>query len=315
MAFTPSSLPSLTGKTYVVTGGNTGIGRYTVQHLAEHGARVYLGARSESKANAAITEIKQIVPSADINFLQIDLTDLKTVAVAAAEFKNKEIQLHGLVNNAGIMATPFEKTKDGYEAQWQTNYVSHWLLTYLLLPTLLSTAAAPGSKPGDVRIVNLTSNGHNFAPSAGIDFADIDLVKGGIWNRYGQSKLGNILHAKTLAKLYGPNGTSNEGKDIWTASVHPGSINTQLNKRTSSPLKMLQPVLQALGVYSTADEGSYSSLFAVASQDFKESDVGGYFVPTAKKGKPSKKAGNEKLAEELWSWSEKEMRSKGFIDA
>jgi len=284
MAFTPSSLPSLAGKIYVVTGGNTGIGRYTVQHLAEHGARVYLGGRSENKANAAITEIKQIVPSADINFLQINLMDLETVAVAAAEFKNKETQLHGLVNNAGIMATPFEKTKDGYEAQWQTNYVSHWLLTYLLLPTLLSTAAAPGSKPGDVRIVNLTSNGHNFAPSAGIDFADIDLVKGGIWSRYGQSKLGNILHAKTLAKLYGPNGTSNEGKGIWTASVHPGSINTQLNKRTSSPLKMLQPVLQALGVYSTADEGSYSSLFAVASQDFKEKMLGSILCRRRRRG-------------------------------
>lgn len=310
MHFNPSSLPSLSGKVYIVTGGNAGIGKFTVLHLAQHGAKVYMGARSEEKASKAIEEIKKDVPNADIHFLSMDLMNFESVVAAAEDFKTKEKKLHGLVNNAGIMATPFAISGDGYEAQWQTNYLSHCLLTDLLLPVLSDTAAE--SKPGDVRIVCLTSNGHNFAPSPGIDFEDINQEKGGIWSRYGQSKLGNILHAQELSRRYGPSG-SRKGAEIWTASVHPGSVDTDLNTKMEGWLNCAQPVLKFLQVYKSADEGSYGSLYAIASPHFNAEDSGHYFVPTAKRGSPSKKARQPKLAEELWNWTEAELKKKGFL--
>ncbi|EOO03015.1 putative short chain dehydrogenase protein [Phaeoacremonium minimum UCRPA7] len=203
MTFHPDTLPNLKGKVFIVTGGNSGIGYYTVAHLAEHGAHVYMGVRATDKGAAAIANIKKTYPSAkNIDLLQMDLMDLTSVVAAARRFLTLETALHGLVNNAGIMATPFEITKDGHEAQWQTNYLSHWVLTEQLLPLMLRTAKT--LSPGSVRIVNLTSSGHLGAPKGGINFNDLSLKDGSTWTRYGQSKLANVLHTKTLHKMYGP---------------------------------------------------------------------------------------------------------------
>lgn len=107
----------------------------------------------------------------------------------------------------------------------KTNYLSHWLLTYHLLPLLLSTARSAG--PGAVRIVNVTSDGHAlFTNKKGIDFDNIDLESSSSMTRYGQSKLANILHAKELHKRYGPGADGEEGGEIWVAAVHPGHIDT-----------------------------------------------------------------------------------------
>lgn len=124
----------------------------------------------------------------------MDHASLPTVVAAANLFLTKETALHGLVNNAGIMATPFELTEHGYEAHWQINYIAHWLFTSHLLPLLLETSK--GLPAGSVRIVNLTSGGHMSAPKPGIDFEDTTLAKATPITRYGQSKLANILHAK-----------------------------------------------------------------------------------------------------------------------
>ncbi|KAJ5993562.1 hypothetical protein N7451_009286 [Penicillium sp. IBT 35674x] len=173
MIFHPDTLPGLSGKVFIVTGGNSGIGYYTVAHLAEHGAHVYICARSSEKGTAAISNIKEIYPSANIDLLQMDLMDLASVVKAAKHFLSIETALHGLVNNAGIMATPFEITKNGHEAQWQTNYLAHWVLTEQLLPLMLRTSKT--LPPGSVRIVNLTSTGHLGAPESGINFKDLSL--------------------------------------------------------------------------------------------------------------------------------------------
>lgn len=156
------------------------------------------------------------------------------------------------------MAVEFAESNDGYESQFQviishhfsvsmrstnttkTNYLSHWLLTDILLPLLLRTAA--NEAPGAVRIINVTSIGHNlFAPKTGIDFADMKQIAGSPWSRYGMSKLANILHTKELHRRYGP-GSSVESRqaranfppsatppatgEIWVASAHPGSVDT-----------------------------------------------------------------------------------------
>lgn len=104
----------------------------------------------------------------------------------------------------------------------KTNYLSHWLLTYHLMPLLSTTAAT--SQPGDVRIINLTSDGHNYAPKGGIRFKDVNLEAQASMRRYGQSKLANILHSNQLHSRYGPD--AGKGAEIWTAAVHPGHIDT-----------------------------------------------------------------------------------------
>ncbi|KAL5335496.1 hypothetical protein BJX70DRAFT_314351 [Aspergillus crustosus] len=224
MTFHPDNLPDLHGKVYIVTGGNSGIGHHTVSHLAAHGAHVYLCARSLTKGTAAITALKTLHPPARITLLQIDHTDLSSVVAEAQQFLAAETTLHGLVNNVGIMATPFEITKDGHEAQWQTNYLAHWVFTQRLLPLMQRTARTLPA--GSVRIVNLTSSGHLGAPKGGIHFPDLSLKDSSPWARYGQSKLANILHTKTLHSLYGPNSPSarNGDGEIWVSAVHPGLV-------------------------------------------------------------------------------------------
>ena len=123
--FQPSSLPSLQGKTFLVTGGNTGIGYVTCLNLAAHEANVYLGARSTEKAQSAIDKIKELHPDARVQPLILDHNSLATVVAAAKKFSSRETQLNGLILNAGIMAVPYELTKDGNESQFQVNYLAH----------------------------------------------------------------------------------------------------------------------------------------------------------------------------------------------
>lgn len=115
-------------------------GYYTVARLAQHGAHVYLCARSPAKGNAAISGIKSLYPQVHISLLEIDHLSLSSVVSAAKIFLSKETALHGLINNAGIMATPFEMSKDEHEAQWQTNYLAHWVLTAHLIAIMLRTS-------------------------------------------------------------------------------------------------------------------------------------------------------------------------------
>ncbi|KAL3463667.1 hypothetical protein BJX64DRAFT_256691 [Aspergillus heterothallicus] len=319
----PFRLPTLTHKIYLVTGGNTGVGYYTVSQLAAHGARVYLCARSAEKARTAIAAIRNEHPDADVHFLEMDHLDLQSVVAAAKKFKSQETRLHGLVNNAGIMATPFAVSPaDGFEAQWQTNYLAHWLLTWHLMDVLVDTARGESEDggapplPGSVRIVDVTSDGHTFAPRVGIDFHDLKQERGSPFSRYGMSKLANILHAKQLDKLFGPKGseTASSGRGpIWTAAVHPGHLDTNLNKQTTYP-KVVYMVLKAFGVYSHPREGAYNSLFAVASSDFKESDCGEYFVPGQKRKQASKLAQDMDLAQRLWDWTREEMARRKLLE-
>lgn len=251
-------------------------GLYTVARLAEHGAHVYLGARSASKGAAAASSIKALDPEAHITVLEMDHLSLASVTAAARLFLSRETALHGLVNNAGIMATPFEMTRDGYEAQWQTNYLAHWVFTSHLLPLLRQTSAA--LPPGSVRVVNLSSSGHHQAPKGGIHFADTSLPKRDGMARYGQSKLANVLHAKTLHRLYGPDSPSAVAGngEIWVATVHPGLVDSRLSDRAeiARPMRMITSLYGAMGGKVNADKGSWTSLFCVAGRNMTREQSG-----------------------------------------
>ncbi|KAB8227680.1 hypothetical protein BDV23DRAFT_174091 [Aspergillus alliaceus] len=313
-AFSVDALPDLSGKLYVVTGGNAGIGKTTVAGLASRGARVYMGARSAEKAENAITDLKRELgnPRADIVFLKLDLTDFKSVVEAARELRSKETALHGLINNAGIMGVPFSRTKDGYEIQFQTNYLSHWLFTYHLLPLLQSTALP---QPGTARIVNVTSDGHErFRLKEGIRLDDPNLESESAMVRYGHSKLANILHTRQLNAVYGPKGKKPSG--IIVAAVHPGHIDTNLNKQATgmapaAVLRIMTPIMKCTGILDHEAKGALSSLFAIADPNFTES--GAYIVPYAKIGKPSQMAKDDQLAERLWEWTFEMFQERGYL--
>lgn len=183
--------------------------------------------------------------------LAIDHTSLSSVVAAAKKFLGLERSLHELVNNAGIMSTPYEITGDGYEAQWQVNYLAHLVFTALLLPVLTATARREKELgEGRIRIVNLTSSGDYGAPKEGVRFGETGLEGEDGMPRYGQPKPANILHAKTLHKAYGLGSSSSlGGGKIWVSIVHPGLVDFDLgNEAQCRPWGLPhEPLLSAPG--------------------------------------------------------------------
>ncbi|KAL2816537.1 retinol dehydrogenase [Aspergillus granulosus] len=299
------SIPDLSGKVAIVTGGHTGLGFGTSIELAIRGARVYIGSRSESKFGDARRDILAECPHADVRFLPLDLADLSNVRNAAERFIQEESSLHWLVNNAGVMCIPYEETVDGFEMQIAVNYIGHFLFTKLLLPTLHRTASI--SRKGSVRIVNVSSDGHaKLAPKDGIVFSGMNMKDNfSVWARYGHSKLANVLHSKELARRY---------PDILSVSLHPGTVKTNLSAGpiSSTPLYRLIKPLVELGAPGPR-KGAANILFAVGSTTLKlGSDNGAYLLPVGKVSAPSKAGSDPKMAEDLWSWTEKALASRGF---
>lgn len=273
-----------------------------------------MGVRNQEKGTSSIQRIQAKYPNARITLLDMDHLSLGSVASAAESFLSKEPALHGLINNAGIMATPFEATGDGFEAQWQTNYLAHWVFKSRLLLILLQTATS--LEPESVRVVDLSSSGHTMVPSAGIYFEDLNLKGRSSMVRYGQSKLGNILHAKILNKLCGPNSPHAvaDGGEIWTAIVHPGLVKGGIADNADMPwlLRKFFHVYGAMGGMVDPDVGSWTSLFCVASPEMTKEQSGKFFQRIAQVGWQSKIAGDTELAKLLEEWTESEMKQRGF---
>ncbi|KAJ5127076.1 Glucose/ribitol dehydrogenase [Penicillium atrosanguineum] len=297
-----SSTCDLSGKVAIVTGGHTGLGFGTSVELAKRGARVYIASRSASKTEESKNEIRQEFPAADVHFLPLDLADLDSVRQAAEKFAQHESALHILVNNAGVMCVPYEETKDGSEMQLAVNYLGHFLLTKLLLPTLLNTTESVPE--GTVRIVNVSSDGHaKLAPKQGIIFSDMNMKKDfSVWARYGHSKLANVLHAKELATRY---------SKIMSLSLHPGTVKTGLSQGplSSTPLyRFIKPLVE-LGAPGPR-EGARSIIYAATSTSLTiERDNGAYILPIGKVAVASQAARDPKMAHDLWDWTERKTES------
>lgn len=144
--------------------------------MALHNARVYIGGRSKEKVSQAIYQLNEVAGrKLDLHFLKIDLTDLKSVKAAARNFAQTERRLDILINNAGIMATPFELTNDGYESQWQVNYLAPFILTAGLLPLMLTSAAETRTHER-VRIVNVSSDMTRMVGPKVMQLQDVNLT-------------------------------------------------------------------------------------------------------------------------------------------
>ncbi|OBT91150.1 hypothetical protein VE02_00072 [Pseudogymnoascus sp. 03VT05] len=297
--FDTSSIPSQSGKVILITGGNVGLGRETCRVLAAHQPRrIYLCARTASKAEATIAELQEAQPDAPLTFLPLDLADLKSVQACARAFVAKEDRLDLVVCNAGIMAVPEGLTREGYEVQFGTNHVGHALLVKLLLPVLQRTTEVEGA---DVRVVTLSSVGHHLAPAEGIEFAALKGEMGHLttWNRYAQSKLANRLFAAQLAKRY---------PGIMSVSVHPGVVATNLYNEFVGDvgLKKIGYWWYKALLSVSVEEGSKNQLWAATSP--REGLVPGeYYFPVGILGKGSRQGADEELGKKLWEWTEKEL--------
>ncbi|MCF8362278.1 MAG: SDR family NAD(P)-dependent oxidoreductase [Prolixibacteraceae bacterium] len=261
--WTFDNIPDLQGKTIIVTGGNSGLGYESVKAFAQKGAKVVLACRNPEKGEKAKNEILQAKPIGEIEVMIIDLMDLSSVKQFAHDFKSKYSKLDVLLNNAGIMATPFSKTKDGFEAQLGTNHLGHFALTGLLLDVLKATP--------DSRVVNVSSMAHK---SGKMDFNDLMFEKGRKFKTmkaYGQSKLANLLFTYELQRYF-------ESENISSISVaaHPGGSNTRLagHLEDSGFMKIVSKVLR--GIMQSAAKGALPQIRASVDPDVKG---GEYYGP------------------------------------
>jgi NAD(P)-dependent dehydrogenase (short-subunit alcohol dehydrogenase family) len=294
-------IPNLSGKVILVTGGNIGLGKETILQLALHKpCKIYMGSRSKEKAQTAIAEIKQAVPDSNVIFLETDLSSFSSVKKAAKTFASQNNRLDILMNNAGLLGVPAGLTEDGYEIQFGTNHMGHALLTKLLLPIMERTASELN---GDPRVIILASEAHKFAPKSGLLFSELktDLANVSQAARYGQSKLANIYHAEALAKRY---------PAIKVVAVHPGLVATNIAGNLKSSYPVLGSVVETLGklVLSTPETGALTQLWAATakSEDVKS---GGFYYPVGVKSKDARLANADEQGEELWQWTERELRS------
>jgi NAD(P)-dependent dehydrogenase (short-subunit alcohol dehydrogenase family) len=281
--------------------GSNGLGAESVLQLSKHNpTKIYLGARDESRAQRAIASIKSFVPDAKIEFLPLDLASLKSVKQAADTFTASSTRLDVLMNNAGIMACPAGLTKEGYEVQFGTNHLGHALLTKLLLPILQKTAETQN----DVRIVNLSSSAHTWAPRGGLVLKDAttDMERCSTWSRYGQSKLANIYYTRELARRY---------PSIKSIAIHPGSVGTGLisGPVASYPyvgwlLRRLHPIVTV-----SVQEGALNQLWATVSPDARS---GHFYYPVAKDFSGSEQVRDDAKALYLWKWTEAELEKQGY---
>ncbi|AEV74116.1 dehydrogenase of unknown specificity, short-chain alcohol dehydrogenase like protein [Mycolicibacterium rhodesiae NBB3] len=302
MASTPTALEvvdgvDLTGKVCVVTGASAGLGREAARALATTGAHVILAARNPSALAETQAWIRDEVPAAVTSTVPLDLTSLADVKAAAAEIGAITTTIHVLMNNAGVMFTPFGRTADGFEMQFGTNHLGHFELTRLLVP-LLSAA-------GGARIVNLSSDGHRLS--------DVDLDDPNWQHRtydkfaaYGASKTANILHTVELDRRLRDHG-------IRAYAVHPGVVATSLARHMSRddftaltkfvPSDPGQEKVDVRRDFTMPEHGAATQVWASVSSDL--ADVGSVYLADCRiQDDPAPYAMDPDHALRLWEVSE-----------
>jgi len=274
-------MTDLKGRTFLVTGANTGIGKETVRALAGRGARVVMAGRSEEKNRAAMREISDDTGNTDLDFIPLDLGDLSSVRTAAETFLAGGEPLHVLINNAGLAGSR-GMTPSGFELAFGTNHVGPFLLTELLRDHIV--ASGPG------RIVNVASTGHYRAKGIDWDAVRRPSVTRTAFDEYCVSKLANVLHAQELGRRL-------EGTGVTTYSLHPGSIASDVWREVPFGLR------QALTFFmKSTEQGARTSLHCATSPEVA-GQTGRYYDKQREKT-PSKVVTPE-LAAELWERSEK----------
>ena len=283
----------LHGKLAIVTGASTGLGLETARALASVGAHVVLAGRDATRIDAAIATVRERVPDAHLEPGALDLTSLDSVRGFAEWYAGAHDRLHLLVNNAGVMFTPFEHTVEGFEMQFGTNHVGHFLLTCLLVPQLL---ADPPS-----RVVNLSSGGHMGSDIVwdDVNFERRDYDK---FSAYGQSKTANILFSVELDRRLGDRG-------VHAYAVHPGMIATELGRyMTKDDFQALIDRAAAapsggLPPYKTVEQGAATSVWAATAPEL-DARGGTYLADAEVTDQHAPWARDPESAARLWTLTE-----------
>jgi WW domain-containing oxidoreductase len=272
---------SLTGKTILVTGCNSGLGQETMRVLALRGAHVIGTARTEAKAREAASAV-----SGSTTALACELADPQSVRACVARVKEKGFRLDAIIANAGIMALPTLETAFGYELQFFTNHVGHFMLVTGLLDTLTDNA----------RVVMLSSSAHQRAPRGGIQFDNLDGKKGySAWPFYGQSKIANLLFAKELSRrLASTNKTAN--------ACHPGVINTNLGRSLNPIMTNFMGFFAEPLLLKSIPQGAATQCYAAVSPG--AAGVTGEYFADCNIAQCRADASDPELAKKLWERTE-----------
>jgi NAD(P)-dependent dehydrogenase (short-subunit alcohol dehydrogenase family) len=284
----------LSGKKIIITGANSGIGFEAAKALTMRGADVILAVRDQQKGQKAVNSIKNESIEAFVETMELNLADLSSVRQFVTNFTSRFDQLDILINNAGVMIPPYQKTKDGFELQFGTNHLGHFALTGLLLPLLKKTP--------DSRVVTLSSLAHR---GASIDFDNLDGSKGyKAMKFYGQSKLANLLFAKELDNRFKQHHLSSI-----SIACHPGISSTNLFKlgKKDSPryVKALMRIF-----FQPAQMGALPTIYAATEKSLKGGEYIGPDGRGNRKGNPALETPKEgvyypETMQKLWQASEK----------
>jgi NAD(P)-dependent dehydrogenase (short-subunit alcohol dehydrogenase family) len=298
--WTAQDIPSQEGRVAIVTGSNSGLGLDTAAGLEPKVAHVIMACRSRDKAEQAMTQIRSASPQARLEFMPLDLSDLASVRRFATDVAKDYPRVDLLINNAGVMALPLRRTRDGFEMQIGTNHLGHFALTGLLLDRL---KAAPGA-----RVVNVSSLAHRGAKGMNLDDLNFERSKYRKWDAYCKSKLANLLFTFELGRRL-----QKSGAQIKVAAAHPGYSVTNLQfvgpqMEQSAVGNLVMKIGNALFGQPSA-MGALPTLYAATAPDVESGD---YFGPGGfqeLRGHPKKvatrrTARDPELASGLWSLSE-----------
>lgn len=290
----------LRGRRAVVTGGSGGLGEETARALASAGADVVIACRDAGKGKAAAGRIREALGGAGgaVFVEELDLASPASVRAFAQRARAHGAPLHLLLNNAGVMACPLARTPEGYELQFATNHLGHFLLTGLLAPLLRAGAPA--------RIVNVSSAGHRFSP---VVFDDIHYERRAYdkWEAYGQAKTANVLHAVGLDRRL-------SGAGVRAFALHPGGIVTELGRHLSADdIALLRARSSGAKLrWKTVAQGAATSVFAATAPELD--GQGGLYLEDCRVARPKSSpedaegyepwAVDSDAAERLWSVSE-----------
>lgn len=289
----------LSGRTVFITGANSGLGQETARAMAARGAEVIMAGRDQAKLDEAVAAIHAEHPKAQLETITVDLTSLENIRAATSRARQRFQKIDILINNAGVMATPFQHTHDGFEMQIGTNHFGHFALTGELFPLI---------ERGHLkRIVNLSSRGHHFAP---VDFDDPHFQHRPYdpWISYGHSKTANVLFSVGLDARYSVLG-------IHAYAVHPGGIQTNLGRHMTEEMRealMARVTSRDTGFqWKTIPQGAATSCWAATAEELE--GKGGVYCEDchvaevddeSSTGGVRSYAVNSSYADRLWAMSE-----------
>ena len=298
--WTAADIPDQQGRIVLITGANSGLGLRSAEALARKGARVLLACRNAQKATAALEAVEACATTAVPEVVPLDLSDLSSIEAAADQVATRVDRLDVLMNNAGVMAIPLQRTTDDFEMQFGTNHLGHFALTGRLLPLLL---AAP-----EPRVVTTSSQAHRIGK---IHWDDLHARSHySRWPAYGQSKLANLLFMRELDRR-----ARERGSSLRSMAGHPGYAATHLqavsSEMTGSRIGARTMELGNKIFAQTDAEGAWPQLYAATMPGVQG---GEYYGPsglfemhgTPEKVGMSRRAQSDSDARRLWEVSEKE---------